>query len=157
MAVSTIIAEIDAQIAKLQQARTLLAGTLPQTPGRGRPKGSKNAVAAISAKTSEARCALTLIGNPKLFTGGEERSRNCSPQPTVNNFAPMILPAGNNFGFGLACAGPTPDWEDELAYPNVARLSPELRSQSGALTPNEYSNVQPRTVVYKGFAESKPA
>ena len=53
MAVSTIIAEIDAQIAKLQQARALLIGTLPQTSGRGRPKGSKNAVVAVSAKTTK--------------------------------------------------------------------------------------------------------
>ena len=45
MEVNRIIAEIDAQISKLQQARALLAGTT--TPaigaGRGRPKGSKNA------------------------------------------------------------------------------------------------------------------
>ena len=53
MAVSTIIAEIDAQIAKLQQARALLIGTLPQTSGRGRPKGSKNVVAAVSVKTTK--------------------------------------------------------------------------------------------------------
>jgi hypothetical protein len=41
--VSRIIAEIDGQIAKLQQARALLAGdaTAPRA-GRGRPKGSKN-------------------------------------------------------------------------------------------------------------------
>jgi hypothetical protein len=43
--VSRIIAEIDSQIDKLQQARALLAGTQasPRT-GRGRPKGSKNVV-----------------------------------------------------------------------------------------------------------------
>jgi hypothetical protein len=46
--VSRIIAEIDAQIAKLQQARELLAGTTAPA-GRGRPKGSKSA-AASSAK-----------------------------------------------------------------------------------------------------------
>ena len=55
MAVSTIIAEIDAQIAKLQQARALLIGTLPQSSGRGRPKGSKNAVVAVSAKKTSKR------------------------------------------------------------------------------------------------------
>jgi hypothetical protein len=62
MEVNRIIAEIDAQIAKLQQARALLAGTavaaataVVRGPGRpkgvkkgvkkgpGRPKGSKNA------------------------------------------------------------------------------------------------------------------
>jgi hypothetical protein len=42
--VSGIIAQIDAQIAKLQQARALLAGTTAGQAGRGRPKGSKNGV-----------------------------------------------------------------------------------------------------------------
>jgi hypothetical protein len=42
--VNRIIAEIDAQISKLQQARALLAGTTTSASrtGRGRPKGSKN-------------------------------------------------------------------------------------------------------------------
>ncbi|WP_158941926.1 hypothetical protein [Granulicella sp. S190] len=51
MEVSRIIAEIDAQILKLQQARTLLAGTTTGAstrPGRGRPKGSKNVAAPAS-------------------------------------------------------------------------------------------------------------
>jgi len=39
-----IIAEIDTQIEKLQQARSLLAGTQTSRSGRGRPKGSKGAV-----------------------------------------------------------------------------------------------------------------
>jgi hypothetical protein len=54
--VSRIIAEIDAQISKLQQARALLAGTTaaPARAGRGRPKGSKNA-AATSATTPRKR------------------------------------------------------------------------------------------------------
>jgi hypothetical protein len=42
MEVSKIIAEIDAQISKLQQARELLAGTAKSSKGPGRPKGSKN-------------------------------------------------------------------------------------------------------------------
>lgn len=48
MEVNRIIAEIDAQISKLQQARALLAGTTTSalSVGRGRPKGSKNAAAA---------------------------------------------------------------------------------------------------------------
>ena len=41
--VSRIIAEIDAQIQKLQQARTLLAGTQTVRTGPGRPKGTKRA------------------------------------------------------------------------------------------------------------------
>jgi hypothetical protein len=51
--VSIIIAEIDAQISKLQQARELLAGATKVHKGPGRPKGSKNAKAparAVSAK-----------------------------------------------------------------------------------------------------------
>ena len=52
MEVSRIIAEIDAQISKLQQARTLLAGTTASAPrtGRGRPKGSKNASTATAPR-----------------------------------------------------------------------------------------------------------
>lgn len=47
MEVSRIIAEIDAQISKLQQARELLSGTIATgSKGPGRPKGSKNAKAA---------------------------------------------------------------------------------------------------------------
>jgi hypothetical protein len=52
--VSRIIAEIDAQIAKLQQARALLAGTTVSA-GRGRPKGSKNAATAAPAKAARKR------------------------------------------------------------------------------------------------------
>ncbi len=42
MDVREIVAQIDAEIAKLQQARALLAGTKAASAGRGRPKGSKN-------------------------------------------------------------------------------------------------------------------
>ncbi len=51
MEVSRIIEEIDTQIAKLQQARELLSGTVTKVgKGRGRPKGSKNAKAAAPRK-----------------------------------------------------------------------------------------------------------
>lgn len=43
MDVSRIVQEIDAQIEKLQQAKSLLTGVQADKPGRGRPKGSKNA------------------------------------------------------------------------------------------------------------------
>lgn len=44
-----VIAQIDAEIAKLQQARSLLSGaTAAVKNGRGRPKGSKNATAGSS-------------------------------------------------------------------------------------------------------------
>ena len=56
MEVNRIIAEIDAQISKLQQARALLAGTTTSAgPGRGRPKGSKNGASTVSAKTPRKR------------------------------------------------------------------------------------------------------
>jgi hypothetical protein len=54
--VSRIIAEIDAQISKLQQARELLSGTTAKAgKGPGRPKGSKNAKASTSSGTSRKR------------------------------------------------------------------------------------------------------
>ena len=50
MEVSRILEEIDAQIAKLQQARELLSGTAAKVhKGRGRPKGSKNTETAAKA------------------------------------------------------------------------------------------------------------
>ncbi len=56
MEVSRIIAEIDAQIAKLQQARELLSGTAAKTgKGPGRPKGSKNAKVAAKPATVRKR------------------------------------------------------------------------------------------------------
>jgi hypothetical protein len=55
--VNRIIAEIDAQISKLQQARSLLAGTTTSASrtGRGRPKGSKNDASAVSTTTPRKR------------------------------------------------------------------------------------------------------
>jgi hypothetical protein len=55
--VSRIIAEIDAQISKLQQARALLSGISAPTArsGRGRPKGSKNTAAAAPATPARKR------------------------------------------------------------------------------------------------------
>jgi hypothetical protein len=54
--VNRIIAEIDAQISKLQQARALLAGTTSTSrTGRGRPKGSKNTASAATTTTPRKR------------------------------------------------------------------------------------------------------
>jgi hypothetical protein len=56
MEVSRIIAEIDAQISKLQQARQLLSGTIAAgSKGPGRPKGSKNAKTATRAAATSKR------------------------------------------------------------------------------------------------------
>lgn len=43
MALTDVIAQIDAEIAKLQEAKKLLSGAEAPKSGRGRPKGSKNA------------------------------------------------------------------------------------------------------------------
>jgi hypothetical protein len=52
MDVSKIVAEIDAKIASLQQARAVLMGldetAVSAKPRRGRPKGSTNAVKAVA-------------------------------------------------------------------------------------------------------------
>jgi hypothetical protein len=56
MEVSRIVAEIDAQISKLQQARDLLAGTTSKAgKGPGRPKGSKNLKEAATASAPRKR------------------------------------------------------------------------------------------------------
>ncbi|ADW69417.1 hypothetical protein [Granulicella tundricola] len=50
MALNQVLEHIDAEIARLQQARALLTDTPAAAlkSGRGRPKGSKNAVAAAA-------------------------------------------------------------------------------------------------------------
>ncbi len=62
MEVSRIISEIDAQIAKLQQARALLQGSTAAEPqkkaGRGRPR--KNPLAAAAAKPAATKGKRTL-------------------------------------------------------------------------------------------------
>lgn len=55
MAIADVVAQIDAEIAKLQQAKALLSDTTVAAPGRGRPKGSKNAKAASLAKKATKR------------------------------------------------------------------------------------------------------
>jgi hypothetical protein len=53
--VREIVAQIDAEIAKLQQARALLAGSKAAAAGRGRPKGSKNVDPAAPTKKVKKR------------------------------------------------------------------------------------------------------
>jgi hypothetical protein len=66
--VSRIIAEIDGQIAKLQQARALLAGgSATVRAGRGRPKGSKNSA------TGKATAAAPVARKRKLSPEGRKR------------------------------------------------------------------------------------
>jgi hypothetical protein len=58
--VSQIVAGIDAQIKALTEARNLLAsmGRTAVKAGRGRPKGSKNAVSAPATKTVASKTAI---------------------------------------------------------------------------------------------------
>lgn len=76
MEVSRIIAEIDAQISKLQQARALLSETsAPVAPvvrvGRGRPKGSKNQTAKAVVAKAPAKAATAT--RRKLSPEGRKR------------------------------------------------------------------------------------
>jgi len=77
--VSRIIAEIDTQISKLQQARALLfEGTATASPavkrvGRGRPKGSKNSVKKSAAVVT--KVAAKVAAKPKRKLSPEGRKR----------------------------------------------------------------------------------
>jgi len=72
--VNRIIAEIDAQISKLQQARALLAGTTTSAArtGRGRPKGSKNGAAAAST-TAPRKRKLSPEGRKRIADAMKKR------------------------------------------------------------------------------------
>lgn len=73
MEVSRIIAEIDSQIRKLQQARELLAGAeVIQRKGPGRPKGSKNTAAKTAAKGARPR-KLTPEGRKRIAEAMKRR------------------------------------------------------------------------------------
>ena len=75
MEVSTILAAIDAEIAKLQQARTLLAGSTTPKAGRGRPKGSKNSISVsvpLKASATTAKAAKPVKGKRQLSPEGRK-------------------------------------------------------------------------------------
>jgi hypothetical protein len=73
--VNRIIAEIDAQISKLQQARALLAGTTASgaRTGRGRPKGSKNTASAASTTTTPRKRKLSPEGRKRIADAMKKR------------------------------------------------------------------------------------
>lgn len=75
MEVNRIIAEIDGQIAKLQQARTLLSGTNAPAVrnGPGRPKGSKSAVVAVKAATTPRKRKLSPEGRKRIADAMKKR------------------------------------------------------------------------------------
>lgn len=74
MEVTRIIAEIDAQISKLQQARHLLADVdTVKRAGPGRPKGSKNAVSATAAEVPQRKRKLTPEGRKRIAEAMKRR------------------------------------------------------------------------------------
>jgi hypothetical protein len=79
MDVSKIVAEIDAKIASLQQARTVLLGLDEGTPvvakaKRGRPKGSTNAAKAVKpAKPAKRKRNLSPEGRKRIAEAMKKR------------------------------------------------------------------------------------
>jgi hypothetical protein len=73
--VTRIIAEIDAQISKLQQARALLAGASAPAVrnGRGRPKGSKNSASAAPVATPTRKRKLSPEGRKRIADAMKKR------------------------------------------------------------------------------------
>jgi hypothetical protein len=53
LAMNDVIAQIDAEIARLQQAKALLGGAQAPKAGRGRPKGSKNVSHEATGETTK--------------------------------------------------------------------------------------------------------
>jgi hypothetical protein len=72
--VSRIIAEIDAQILKLQQARALLSGAAPiaRRTGPGRPKG-RNTADTAPATTSTRKRKLSPEGRKRIADAMKKR------------------------------------------------------------------------------------
>jgi hypothetical protein len=73
--VSRIVAEIDAQILKLQQARSLLSGAAAPAvrAGRGRPKGSKNGGTATAASVGTRKRKLSPEGRKRIAEAMKKR------------------------------------------------------------------------------------
>ncbi len=87
MEVHQIIAEINNQIAKLQQARHLLSGaeTEPARRRPGRPKGSKNSLKPLASKTANGR-KLSPESRERIADAMKRRwaQRNGSPAKTAS-------------------------------------------------------------------------
>ena len=82
MAISDVIAHIDAEIAKLQQVKSLLSGTDVEAEApkskRGRPKGSKNAASsavpvAVAKKVAKGKRQLTDEGRKAIADAMKRR------------------------------------------------------------------------------------
>lgn len=77
MSIATLISDIDAEIAKLQQARALLAGTAtPAAKKRGRPAkvaGAAGAVKAVAAKPAKKKRTLSPEGRARIAAAAKAR------------------------------------------------------------------------------------
>lgn len=77
MDVSKIVAEIDAKIASLQQARSVLVGLnidgVIEKPRRGRPKGSTNAAKAVKVKSAKRKRNLSPEGRKRIADAMKKR------------------------------------------------------------------------------------
>jgi hypothetical protein len=77
MSIDNLISQFDAEIAKLQQARALLAGaTTPAAKKRGRPAkaaGAARAVNAIAAKPAKKKRKLSLEGRARIAAAAKAR------------------------------------------------------------------------------------
>jgi hypothetical protein len=95
MDVSKIIAEIDAKIASLQQARAVLIGLdetpVAEKPRRGRPKGSTKAAKALTAaKPAKRKRNLSPEGRKRIADAMKRRwaERRKGVEPTAKKEAP---------------------------------------------------------------------
>ena len=74
MALTDVIAQIDAEIAKLQQAKALLSGAPPAVKsGRGRPKGSKNAAKVVAKAAVKTKRKLSPEGRKAIAEAMKRR------------------------------------------------------------------------------------
>ena len=85
MALTDVIAQIDSEIAILQQARNLLSGSnaapVEKKAGRGRPKGSKNAVAETPQPATTAKRKLSPEGRKAIAEAMKRRWAERRKQP----------------------------------------------------------------------------
>ena len=77
MSIATLISNIDAEITKLQQARTLLSGVAsPAQKKRGRPAkaaGAAGAVKAVAAKPAKKKRTLSPEGRARIAAAAKAR------------------------------------------------------------------------------------
>ena len=85
MALTDVIAQIDSEISILQQARALLSGgnaaPAEKKAGRGRPKGSKNAVAETPQSETAAKRKLSPEGRKAIAEAMKRRWAERRKQP----------------------------------------------------------------------------